>query len=184
VARAVAAFGAAVFVAEAFGGGALATHTSPSACLPCGHTNGQTRRWIPCTVLIASDDTSSGMLMEVSLMNLRQAALVASSNSPLTSPLKQPTRWSSTCNERVSACVSGGDTTVWPCSVATREAILCSATGRSELSGNCRTNCRSLSGSLLSFTEFHAVWAAKSESSRWLCLVTLSAIGKLLDELS
>ena len=109
LARAVAAFGASAFGAAAFGGGvavfgggALATHTSPSACLPCGHTNGQTRLWIPCTALIASDDTSSGLLMEVSLMNLCQADLVASSNSPLTSPLKQPTRWSSTCNERVS----------------------------------------------------------------------------------
>ena len=108
MARAVAALGAAAFVAAAFGGGvtvfgsgALATHTSPSACLPCGHTNGQTRRWVPCTALIALDDTSSGMLMEVSLMNLCQAALVPSSNSPLTAPLKQPTRWSSTCNERV-----------------------------------------------------------------------------------
>jgi len=124
-------------------GGAFATHISFSACWPRGQSKGQMRLVMPRTASIVPVETSSDMVIEASFMNRCQAVFVSSSNWPFTVPLKQPTRWSSNCSDRVSSCGSGDGVTVGFWGIASRDAILCSATERSELSGNCRTNCRS-----------------------------------------
>ena len=54
------------------------------------------------TQALMASGVLSGNSIELSLESVRVAARVASSNSPFIAPLKQPTRFSSNCNERTS----------------------------------------------------------------------------------
>ena len=106
------------------------------------------------------------MFLDVSLTNLCHAALVSSSNSPFTLPAKQPTRINSNCSNRARSCGSGAVTTGGGGGAAAKEAIRCSASERSGLSGNCRTNGATSSGSFASFTRFQAACSAASAAIR------------------
>ena len=86
--------------------------------------------------MIASDDTFSGRLTAVSLVNLRHAALVGSSNSPFTLPSKQPTRLRSSCSNRANR-EGRGAFPMDGCTVPlTSDVSWCSALARAALLGN------------------------------------------------
>jgi hypothetical protein len=67
----------------------------PAVRTPPGQTNWQICLLTPLKVLTVSRVKASGILIELSLANIRSAARVASLSSPSTRPLKQPTRFSS-----------------------------------------------------------------------------------------